>query len=319
MPEPQTHVIVGGGLAGAKAAEALRTEGFEGRIVLLARGARAALRAPAAVEGLPARRVRAREGPRASRGVLRRPRRSSCAPAPRSTGIDTAAREVALGRRRADALRPAAAGDRRAPAPARRPRRRPRRRPDAARPRRRRRAARAAVAGRACGRRRRRLDRRRGRRLRPAARAARSRSSNARRCRSSASSAASSAASTRDIHRDHGVELLTGAGLSGFEGDGARRARRARRRPRDRLRPRRGRRRRGAAHRAGRGGGARRRQRHPRRPSTSQTSVPGIFAAGDVANVAHPFYGRRLRVEHWANALHQPEVAARAMLGKPAV
>jgi 3-phenylpropionate/trans-cinnamate dioxygenase ferredoxin reductase subunit len=50
-----------------------------------------------------------------------------------------------------------------------------------------------------------------------------------------------------------------------------------------------------------------------------RTSVPGIFAAGDVANVAHPFYGSRLRVEHWANALHQPEVAARSMLGKPAV
>jgi 3-phenylpropionate/trans-cinnamate dioxygenase ferredoxin reductase component len=50
-----------------------------------------------------------------------------------------------------------------------------------------------------------------------------------------------------------------------------------------------------------------------------QTSVPGIFAAGDVANVAHPLYGRRLRIEHWANALHQPEVAARSMLGKPAV
>ena len=48
------------------------------------------------------------------------------------------------------------------------------------------------------------------------------------------------------------------------------------------------------------------------------TSLPGIFAAGDVANVAHPFYGRRLRVEHWANALHQPEIAARSMLGKPA-
>jgi 3-phenylpropionate/trans-cinnamate dioxygenase ferredoxin reductase subunit len=50
-----------------------------------------------------------------------------------------------------------------------------------------------------------------------------------------------------------------------------------------------------------------------------QASVPGIFAAGDVANVAHPFYGDRLRVEHWASALHQPEVAARSMLGKPAV
>ena len=49
-----------------------------------------------------------------------------------------------------------------------------------------------------------------------------------------------------------------------------------------------------------------------------ETSVPGVFAAGDIANAEHPFYGRRLRVEHWANALHQPEVAARAMLGKPA-
>jgi 3-phenylpropionate/trans-cinnamate dioxygenase ferredoxin reductase subunit len=43
-----------------------------------------------------------------------------------------------------------------------------------------------------------------------------------------------------------------------------------------------------------------------------------VFAAGDVANAHHPFYGRRLRVEHWANALNQPAVAAKAMLGKPA-
>ena len=49
-----------------------------------------------------------------------------------------------------------------------------------------------------------------------------------------------------------------------------------------------------------------------------QTSVPGIYVAGDVASAHHPFYGRRIRVEHWANALHQPAVAARAMLGKPA-
>jgi 3-phenylpropionate/trans-cinnamate dioxygenase ferredoxin reductase component len=45
-----------------------------------------------------------------------------------------------------------------------------------------------------------------------------------------------------------------------------------------------------------------------------QTSAPGVFAAGDVANAHHPFYGERLRVEHWANALHQGPVAARAML-----
>jgi 3-phenylpropionate/trans-cinnamate dioxygenase ferredoxin reductase subunit len=47
-----------------------------------------------------------------------------------------------------------------------------------------------------------------------------------------------------------------------------------------------------------------------------ETSVPGVFAAGDVANAYHPFYARRLRVEHWANALNQGPVAARAMLGK---
>jgi 3-phenylpropionate/trans-cinnamate dioxygenase ferredoxin reductase subunit len=48
-----------------------------------------------------------------------------------------------------------------------------------------------------------------------------------------------------------------------------------------------------------------------------ETSVPGIYAVGDVASVYHPFYRRRVRVEHWANALNQPFAAARAMLGKP--
>jgi 3-phenylpropionate/trans-cinnamate dioxygenase ferredoxin reductase subunit len=40
-----------------------------------------------------------------------------------------------------------------------------------------------------------------------------------------------------------------------------------------------------------------------------------VFAAGDVANHWHPFYERRERVEHWANALNQGPVAARSMLG----
>ena len=45
-----------------------------------------------------------------------------------------------------------------------------------------------------------------------------------------------------------------------------------------------------------------------------RTSVPNVFAAGDVANAWHPFYERRIRVEHWANALNQGPAAARAML-----
>jgi 3-phenylpropionate/trans-cinnamate dioxygenase ferredoxin reductase subunit len=49
-----------------------------------------------------------------------------------------------------------------------------------------------------------------------------------------------------------------------------------------------------------------------------RTDDPAVFAAGDVANAFHPRYGRHLRVEHWANALNQPPVAAKAMLGKEA-
>ena len=48
------HVIVGASLAGAKAAETLREEGFGGPIVLIGRGGRAAVRASGAVQGLPA-------------------------------------------------------------------------------------------------------------------------------------------------------------------------------------------------------------------------------------------------------------------------
>jgi 3-phenylpropionate/trans-cinnamate dioxygenase ferredoxin reductase component len=46
-----------------------------------------------------------------------------------------------------------------------------------------------------------------------------------------------------------------------------------------------------------------------------ETTAPGVFAAGDVANAWHPFYGHNLRVEHWANALNQGPAAAKAMLG----
>jgi 3-phenylpropionate/trans-cinnamate dioxygenase ferredoxin reductase subunit len=49
------------------------------------------------------------------------------------------------------------------------------------------------------------------------------------------------------------------------------------------------------------------------------TSDPDIFAAGDIANIDHPLLGRRIRVEHWDTALRSGPVAARAMLGEDVV
>ncbi len=48
-----------------------------------------------------------------------------------------------------------------------------------------------------------------------------------------------------------------------------------------------------------------------------RTTDENIFAAGDVANSFHPLLGRRVRVEHWANALNGGPAAARSMLGLP--
>jgi 3-phenylpropionate/trans-cinnamate dioxygenase ferredoxin reductase subunit len=50
-----------------------------------------------------------------------------------------------------------------------------------------------------------------------------------------------------------------------------------------------------------------------------RTSDPAIYAAGDIASAFHPMLGTHIRVEHWANALHQPQTAAAAMLGRDAV
>ncbi|MEV6396753.1 FAD-dependent oxidoreductase [Streptomyces sp. NPDC051907] len=47
-----------------------------------------------------------------------------------------------------------------------------------------------------------------------------------------------------------------------------------------------------------------------------RTSDPDIYAAGDVAAAEHPLLRSRLRVEHWANALNGGPAAARAMLGQ---
>ncbi len=47
-----------------------------------------------------------------------------------------------------------------------------------------------------------------------------------------------------------------------------------------------------------------------------RTSDPHIYAAGDVANAHHPLLDRHIRVEHWANALNGGPAAARSMLGQ---
>lgn len=46
-----------------------------------------------------------------------------------------------------------------------------------------------------------------------------------------------------------------------------------------------------------------------------RTSVPDVYAAGDVTRHVHPLAGRPIRVEHWQNARAQGQAAARNMLG----
>ena len=117
-----------------------------------------------------------------------------------------------------------------------------------------------------------------------------------------------------DIHRDHGVELLTDAGVEAIEGaDRAERVRLADGRVIDcaavvigvGVVPRTG-----LAEAAGLAV-----DNGVLVDATLRAGVPDVFAAGDVANAEHPFYGRRVRVEHWANALNQGPAAARSMLG----
>ncbi len=117
-----------------------------------------------------------------------------------------------------------------------------------------------------------------------------------------------------DLHRENGVELLTGVEIEAVEGDGrVERVRLAGGRTID-----------CAAVLAGVGVTPRTGLAEAAGldvdngvlvDATLQTSAPGVYAAGDIANVLHPFYGRRVRVEHWANALNQGPAAARNMLG----
>ncbi|WP_336204590.1 NAD(P)/FAD-dependent oxidoreductase [Nonomuraea sp. LPB2021202275-12-8] len=56
-----------------------------------------------------------------------------------------------------------------------------------------------------------------------------------------------------------------------------------------------------------------------RTDASLRASHPDVYAAGDVAESLNPLYGRRIRVEHWANALHSGPAAARSMLGQDVV
>ncbi len=120
----------------------------------------------------------------------------------------------------------------------------------------------------------------------------------------------------RDVHRSHGVELVLGEGVQAFEGERAVRSVRTS---------------------GGRAiecdlvvvgiGVVPRIQLAEQHGLATENGVavseslassePQIFAAGDLASAWHPFYGERISVEHWANALNQGPAAARAMLGQP--
>jgi 3-phenylpropionate/trans-cinnamate dioxygenase ferredoxin reductase component len=118
----------------------------------------------------------------------------------------------------------------------------------------------------------------------------------------------------RDIHTDHGVRMLLGTGVEAFEGaDAVERVRTGNGRELEcdfvvvgiGVEPRTG-----LAAQAGLAV-----DDGILVDEHLQTGTPGVFAAGDVANARHPFYDEAIRVEHWANALNQGPAAARNMLG----
>jgi 3-phenylpropionate/trans-cinnamate dioxygenase ferredoxin reductase subunit len=119
-----------------------------------------------------------------------------------------------------------------------------------------------------------------------------------------------------DLHRRHGVDLRTGLGVDGFEGEGGRVTGV---RTSD-----------GTVHEASRvvvGVGIRPNTRLAEQAGLEvdngvvvdellQSTDPDVYAAGDVANAWNSLLGTRLRIEHWANAANQGTAAGRSMAGQ---
>jgi 3-phenylpropionate/trans-cinnamate dioxygenase ferredoxin reductase subunit len=118
-----------------------------------------------------------------------------------------------------------------------------------------------------------------------------------------------------DLHRDHGVDLILSGGVSSFEGDGQVDAvvlADGRRLPADLVVV---------------GVGAQPNLELARNAGLDidrgvvtdaalRTSHQYVFAAGDIVQWPHPILGEQIRVEHWANANDSGVAAAKAMLGQ---
>ena len=301
-------VIVGAGLAGAKAAEALRERGLRRPRRADRRRAPPAVRAAAAVEGLPAGRRPSGTTSTCTTPTGTPSTTSTCGTArgrPRSTRPRTTVTLADGSELGYDKLLLATGSRAAQPAAARR--RRGRRALPAH-------ARRLRPARRCCWPRptrvvdhRRRLDRPGGRRRRPGTPASTSPSSRRPSCRccgcsgprsrrSSPTCTASTASTSASARRSREI---TGDGRPGDRRASSPTAPRSRRDA------------------VSSASAPRPTPSSPRRPAwrsttaswstrTLRTSDPDIFAAGDVANADHPLLGRRVRVEHWANALNQP-------------
>jgi 3-phenylpropionate/trans-cinnamate dioxygenase ferredoxin reductase component len=120
----------------------------------------------------------------------------------------------------------------------------------------------------------------------------------------------------RDVHLDHGVDLRLGDGIAAIEGSG--RAERVRTSDGAQLECDAVLIAVGVAPRTALAEGVLDVDDGVLVDAALRTSAEGVYAAGDVANHDHPLLGR-VRVEHWANALEQGPTAARVMLGQDVV